>query len=188
LPRLGSRVRIPSPAPKKSAKNQRQRCIFDGDVRASISLNEPRTVPSCLADLGKRGAKRSRNILDGPPPKRTPTSAATEHRAHVQSGPAWWPSTQAQPSARWMLLGLQSRLCSLVPPLSLTHAVNERERCPQAEVRASNPFGRANNFKGLEQVWAGAAACMSAECPRNPFATRSQPRPIAATALDEARR
>jgi hypothetical protein len=75
---LGSRVRIPSPAPNKTSKNQDQSCSCGEVVPASISLNEPRTVPNCLADLGKRRAQRSRKVLKDTQ-KRSPASAATEH-------------------------------------------------------------------------------------------------------------
>jgi hypothetical protein len=114
LPRLGSRVRIPSPAPVKSQKNQPQRCIFDGGVQASISLNKPGTVPGSLADLGKRRAERSRNVPDGPPPKQSATSAETK---------PWGPREKGRPSGtpgvRWMLIGSPSDATqaeTLVPP------------------------------------------------------------------------
>ena len=68
MPRLGSWVRIPSPAPEKTARNQHQGCSSADEVPAPISLNEPRTVPNCLASLGKRRAKRSRKV-------RSPSSA-----------------------------------------------------------------------------------------------------------------
>ena len=81
MPRLGSRVRIPSPAPNKSPENQHERCVSCGDFPASIGLNEPRTVPKRPADLGKRRAKRSRKVPDGPPQKRSPASPASENGA-----------------------------------------------------------------------------------------------------------
>src|SRR6516165_3150008 len=80
LPRLGSRVRIPSPAPNKAPKNQHQDHLLGDGVAASIGLNEPRTVPSRLAGLGKRRAKRSRKVLAGQ--KRNVAPGATERRAH----------------------------------------------------------------------------------------------------------
>jgi hypothetical protein len=83
LPRLGSRVRIPSPAPRKSPKNRRQCADSVTNVPASNGLNEPRTVPNCLPCSGKRRANRSRKVLDGPPPqKRSPALAANKRRAH----------------------------------------------------------------------------------------------------------
>jgi hypothetical protein len=176
LPRLGSRVRIPSPAPNKSLKNQGQRCIFDGDVRASISLNEPGTVPSSLADLGKRRAKRSRNIPDGPPkqtpPRRQPSTGPTR-KAGQLGGPV------PQPSARWMLLGSQIRLRSLFPPSSLTHPVNERKRCPQAEVRGSNHIACADDFKTIAVFRVRQLLRQSAELLRNTFYPRSCRRGVA---------
>jgi hypothetical protein len=86
LPRLGSRVRIPSPAPNKSPENQHQRCVCGGDVSASICLNEPRTVPNSLAGLGKRRAKRSRKVPERSPlQKRRAGSAATERGSKSKS-------------------------------------------------------------------------------------------------------
>ena len=62
---------------------------------------------------------------------------------------------------------------SSVPPSSLTHAVNERERCPQTEVKGSNPFGRANDISTIGVLWSHRLQQLSAECPRNPFCSRS---------------
>jgi hypothetical protein len=62
---LGSRVRIPSPAPNKAPRNQYQDSCFGDDIPASICLNEPRTAPNFLAGLGKRRAKRSCKVLRG---------------------------------------------------------------------------------------------------------------------------
>jgi hypothetical protein len=76
---------FPSPAPNKSLENQHQ-CVSIGDVPASTSLNEPRTVPTCPADLGKRRAKRSRKVPDGAPlQKRRAGSASTEHGSKSKS-------------------------------------------------------------------------------------------------------
>ena len=86
MPRSGSRVRIPSPAPNILAKTAQSRCSRD-DVPASISLNEPRTVPTCPIDLGKRRAKRSRKVPHRPPDpeKRNPAAAATARGANRKS-------------------------------------------------------------------------------------------------------
>jgi hypothetical protein len=65
LPRLGSRVRIPSPAPNNLPKNQHQASCSADEVPVSNSLNEPRTVPSCAVHPGKRRAKGSQKVLDG---------------------------------------------------------------------------------------------------------------------------
>ena len=46
-------------------------------------------------------------------------------------------------------------------------------RPPKAEVRGSNPFGRANNNKDLARTANASADHASAECPRNTFGTRS---------------
>jgi hypothetical protein len=86
LPRSGSRVRIPSPAPNKPTENRHQSLCFGDAVPASISLNEPRTVPTCAPQLGKRRAKRSRKVPDGPPQKRSPASAATKSKSHSCRG------------------------------------------------------------------------------------------------------
>ena len=53
-----------------------------------------------------------------------------------------------------MLIRLQTGPLSAIPSSPLTHAVNERERCPKAEVKGSNPFGRANSFNELEDGYA----------------------------------
>ena len=87
LPRLGSRVRIPSPAPNKSLENQREHGVSADHVLASNGLNEPRTVPKNVDCLGKRRARRSRKIPEGPPEetppqKRSPTLAASKRRAN----------------------------------------------------------------------------------------------------------
>jgi hypothetical protein len=74
-----------------------QTLVFGYDVRASIGLNKPRTVPTCRAELGNPRAKRSRKVPDRPPDKkRSPASAATERRANrIESGsPAF--STRSQ--------------------------------------------------------------------------------------------
>jgi hypothetical protein len=101
LPRLGSRVRIPSPAPNKSKKNQPQHGATSDDVPASIGLNEPRTVPNCLNGLGKRRAKRSRKVPDGPPlQKRSPASPASENGANRLNKCSDRKSTAVRPNAQ----------------------------------------------------------------------------------------
>jgi hypothetical protein len=45
---------------------------------------------------------------------------------------------------------------------------------PKAEVRGSNPFGRAKVFRQLGGIAAHRLMLLSAECPRNEFAARSQ--------------
>ena len=51
--------------PDISPKNQSECSVSCVDASASNSLNEPRTVPTCLASLGKRRAKRSYKVLKG---------------------------------------------------------------------------------------------------------------------------
>ena len=87
--RHDARVREPVPAVVRGLslpKNQRQRRCCGDHVPASNSLNEPRTVPNCLASLGKRRAKRSRKVLRSQ--KRSPAPAATERRAKGKSSQA----------------------------------------------------------------------------------------------------
>jgi hypothetical protein len=43
-------------------------------------------VPTCVPQLGKRRAKRSRKVPDGPSQKRSPTSAATKAKSHSRCG------------------------------------------------------------------------------------------------------
>jgi hypothetical protein len=79
---MGSQVRSLHRPPCKLRKN---RAIWAVDALlalASISLNEPRTVPRCPAGLGKLRAKRSRKVPDGPPQKRSPALAANKRRAN----------------------------------------------------------------------------------------------------------
>src|SRR5262249_5475339 len=42
--------------------------------------------PTCAPQLGKRRAKRSRKVPDGPPQKRSPASAATNSKSHSRCG------------------------------------------------------------------------------------------------------
>ena len=65
MPRLGSWVRIPSPAPDFLLKNRRECSISCASVPASNGLNEPRTVPNCVQRLGKRWAERSCKVPAG---------------------------------------------------------------------------------------------------------------------------
>jgi hypothetical protein len=80
LPRSGSRVRIPSPAPTNISINPALSAEIASVDAAAGSLNKPRTVPRCQPDLGNGWAKRSRKVPEGPPDpeKRSPASAATE--------------------------------------------------------------------------------------------------------------
>jgi hypothetical protein len=67
LPRLGSRVRIPSPAPEFFSNNQGGCSISCAAVLAYTRLNEPRTVPSCASHLGNRRAECSCKVPGGVP-------------------------------------------------------------------------------------------------------------------------
>jgi hypothetical protein len=69
----GSQVRSLHRPPDFSLKNRRKCSTSGADASASTSLNEPRTVPNCADRLGKRRAKRSRKVPDGPPITRSPT-------------------------------------------------------------------------------------------------------------------
>ena len=112
MPRSGSRVRIPSPAPithNENAEKSAHSLRSSDDVLASIGLNKPRTVPTCPIDLGKRRAKRSRKVPDGPPDKkRSPASVGAERGADRRNSKSLsckisskrCPSTQE--SDRWL--------------------------------------------------------------------------------------
>ena len=65
MPRLGSRVRIPSPAPEFLPNNQGGCSISCAAVLACTRLNEPRTVPSRADHLGNRRAECSCKVPGG---------------------------------------------------------------------------------------------------------------------------
>jgi hypothetical protein len=67
LPRSGSRVRIPSPAPNSLDKVE-QTSRSSKRAAASTSLNKPRTVPKCPSGLGNPRAVGSRKVLSAHKP------------------------------------------------------------------------------------------------------------------------
>jgi hypothetical protein len=96
----GVRGSIPLPPTTETSANQRKLDISATGDRASTSLNEPRTVPSGPIDLGKRRAKRSRKVLDGPHQKRSPTLASNKRRANRLNKCSNRKSTAARPGAQ----------------------------------------------------------------------------------------
>ena len=91
---------IPAPPTTKSRANRHKHSGSTVDVPASTSLNEPRTVPKRVDRLGKRRAKRSRKVLNGPPQKRSPTLAANKRRANRLNKCSKRKSTAARPKAQ----------------------------------------------------------------------------------------
>ena len=95
MPRLGSRVRIPSPAPEFLPNNQGGCSISCAAVLACTRLNEPRTVPSRADHLGNRRAECSCKVPGGvsrfdpkcssdgrPSPRKALNGPAAEHPLH----------------------------------------------------------------------------------------------------------
>ena len=63
---------------------------------------------------------------------------------------------------------------SLIVSSPTNEAMSANAMCfPKAEVRGSNPFGRANDLNHLRPAELGISGALSAVCPRNLFGARS---------------